>query len=99
MTWLITIARNLSIDGLRARKTATGAGLDEASELPSAAPGPETLAIAASDQVQIVGCMQELDPDKADAVRRPTLKVKHIKSWQRVTTCRLIRSGRGCAAV
>ena len=74
MTWLITIARHLSMDRLRARKTATGAGLDEASELPSAAPGPETLAIAASDQVQIVGCMQELDPDKADAVRRADLE-------------------------
>lgn len=74
MTWLITVARNLAIHKLRARKTARGAGLDEAEELPSAAPGPEALAVAASDQVQIVACMAELEPDKSDAVRRAYLE-------------------------
>lgn len=57
MTWLITIARSLSIDRLRARNTKHGTGLDEASELPSMAPGPEAITIAASDRVQIVACM------------------------------------------
>ncbi len=74
MTWLITIARNLSIDKLRARKTAQGAGLDEAEDLPSAAPGPEALAMASSDRVQIVACMAELEPDRSDAVRRAYLE-------------------------
>jgi len=74
MTWLITVARNLSIDKLRARKTTPGASLDEAEDLPSAAPGPETLAIAASDRVQIVTCMAELEPDRSDAVRRAYLE-------------------------
>lgn len=74
MTWLITIARNLSIDKLRARKTARGTGLDEAEDLPSSAPGPEALAIAASDRGQIVACMAELEPDRSDAVRRAYLE-------------------------
>jgi RNA polymerase sigma-70 factor (ECF subfamily) len=74
MTWLITIARNLSIDRLRARKAARGTGLDAAQELPSTAPGPEALAMASSDRVQIVACMAELDPDRSDAVRRAYLE-------------------------
>lgn len=74
MTWLITIARNMSIDKLRARKTQRGAGLDEAEELPSSAPGPEALAMAASDRGQIVACMAELEPDRSDAVRRAYLE-------------------------
>ena len=74
MTWLITITRNLSIDRLRSRKVKQGAGLDEAEELPSAAPGPEALAIAASDRGLIVACMAELEDNKADAVRRAYLE-------------------------
>lgn len=74
MTWLITIARNLAIDRLRARKTAQGAGLSEAVDLPSGDLGPEALAIAASDRVQIVACMAELEADKSDAVRRAYLE-------------------------
>lgn len=74
MTWLITVARNLSIDKLRSRKTRSGAGLDEVEELPSSALGPEALAMAASDRVQIVACMSELEPDRSDAVRRAYLE-------------------------
>ena len=74
MTWLITIARNLSIDRLRARKMRQGMGLDEANDLPSMAPGPEALTIAASDRGQIVACMSELEPDRSDAVRRAYLE-------------------------
>lgn len=74
MTWLITIARNLSIDRLRARKRVQGAGLEEAEDLPSGAIGPEALAIASSEREMIVACMNELDADKADAVRRAYLE-------------------------
>ena len=76
ITWLITIARNLSIDRLRARNTRHGTGLDKASKLPSMAPGLETLTIAASDCVQIVACISELEPDLSDAVRRAQLEGK-----------------------
>ncbi len=74
MTWLITIARNLSIDRLRARRVKQGAGLDEAEDLASAAPGPEALVIAASERGQILACMAELDSDRSDAVRRAYLE-------------------------
>tara|TARA_R110001606_G_scaffold397743_1_gene575087 strand:+ start:319 stop:861 length:543 start_codon:yes stop_codon:yes gene_type:complete len=73
MTWLITITRNHCIDRLRARKTATGQ-MDEAVDIADAAPGPEALAIAASEGVRIADCMGQLEPDRADAVRRAYLE-------------------------
>lgn len=69
MSWLITIARNHSIDRLRTRR-ANHDGLDQAAEIVDAAPGPEALAIAGSDRARIVRCMAELEADRADAVRR-----------------------------
>ena len=74
MTWLITIARNLSIDRLRVRKRIQGAGLEAAADLASADPSPEAMAIAASDRVQIAACLTELDADQSDAVRRAYLE-------------------------
>jgi RNA polymerase sigma-70 factor (ECF subfamily) len=68
MTWLITVARNLSIDRLRAR----GSGhveLDSVGELAEPRPGPEAASIAASDQRRISACFKELPADRADAVR------------------------------
>jgi len=69
MTWLITVARNLSIDRLRKRKTKTKP-IDDAVELADDRPGPEAEAIASSERAQIEACMTELDPRHAEAVKR-----------------------------
>lgn len=68
MTWLITIARNLSIDRLRA-KGGNEVDLDAAGELTETAPGPEAAAIAASESRRISQCFDELPKDRALAVR------------------------------
>ena len=73
MTWLITVARNHSIDRLRARK-ASGTSVDEYVDiLPEPGPGPEAAAIAASEGARIMGCLGELEPDRAQAVQRAYL--------------------------
>ena len=38
-----------------------------------AAPGPEQLAIAASERGRLMGCLEELPEDRADAVQRAYL--------------------------
>jgi len=68
MTWLITVARNLSIDRLRARRT-NDVDLEATGELVEKSPGPEATSIAASDQRRISQCFDELPSDRADAVR------------------------------
>lgn len=73
MTWLITIARNHAIDRLRSRR-ASGGGMDEIMRFADTAPGPEALAIAASEAGRIAECLGQLEPDKSDAVRRAYLE-------------------------
>lgn len=68
MTWLITVARNLAIDRLRARKSNT-VDLENAAELAEKSPGPEAASIAASEHRRISACFKELPQDRADAVR------------------------------
>lgn len=68
MTWLITVARNLSIDRLRAKKSSY-VNLDSVGELVENRPGPEATSIAASEQRRISACFEELPSDRADAVR------------------------------
>jgi RNA polymerase sigma-70 factor (ECF subfamily) len=68
MTWLITLARNLSIDRLRARKTTT-ASIDEVVELADQGPTPEAAAVQSSERAQIDTCLGELDVDHAASVR------------------------------
>lgn len=68
MTWLITVARNSSIDRLRSRK-ARAEDLDAASELPDPARGPEAILLLASEAAQVHGCLGELENDRAGAVK------------------------------
>ena len=72
MTWLITLARNIAIDRLRARK-APADTLDAVPDLADGAPTPEAAAIAASERARIAACLDELDPARAEAVRRAYL--------------------------
>jgi RNA polymerase sigma-70 factor, ECF subfamily len=68
ISWLVAIARNHSIDRIRARRAAS-ADLDEAADIADPRPGPEALALAGSERVRIFQCMETLEKDRADAVR------------------------------
>jgi RNA polymerase sigma-70 factor, ECF subfamily len=68
MSWLIAIARNQSIDRIRQRRKGVVA-LDEAAEISDPTPGPEALTVAAGDARQIHKCLDELETDRAAAVR------------------------------
>ncbi|WP_238364896.1 sigma-70 family RNA polymerase sigma factor [Mesobacterium pallidum] len=70
MTWLITVARNLAIDRLRARRPDAGAeDIADRRDLSAPGPSPEAAVIAGSEARRIAGCMNELDEDRADAVK------------------------------
>lgn len=69
MTWLITIARNTSIDRLRARKSGHQDIDTPGFELAAPGPSPEHEAIAASEASRLVGCLDALPEDRGAAVR------------------------------
>jgi RNA polymerase sigma-70 factor (ECF subfamily) len=73
MTWLITIARNIAVDRLRARRKAE-IDLDDASEMVAPGTGPEGAAIARSETRRINVCLDELPEDRGDAVRAAYLE-------------------------
>ncbi|QLF71306.1 sigma-70 family RNA polymerase sigma factor [Peteryoungia desertarenae] len=68
MGWMTAIARYHCIDRLRARRQ-MGEDLDVASELPDLAPDPEQTAMIRSEGARIDTCLEELDPERAQAVR------------------------------
>ncbi len=68
MSWLVTIARNRSIDRLRARRGGSD-GLDAVELLPDLGPTPEGVALARSEAGRIGQCLGELPPDRAAAVK------------------------------
>ena len=69
LPWLSTIARNHAIDLLRARKPVANM-IDDAYDLADSAPDPEKSAIDRAEGRRIDKCMQELEPERADAVRK-----------------------------
>jgi len=68
ISWLVAIARNHSIDRIRARRERTAA-LDAARDVPDDRPGPEAQAVASSERERIHTCLDELEQDRAAAVR------------------------------
>jgi RNA polymerase sigma factor (sigma-70 family) len=67
ITWLVSIARNRSIDRLRARRPTSD--LDAAAEIADPAPSAQSLLEAAGDRARLEGCLDQLDEKHASAVR------------------------------
>lgn len=68
ISWLVAIARNHAIDRLRARRPA-GQDIETAAEIADPAPTPEAAAVAGDQRQQIERCLEELEDERADAVR------------------------------
>lgn len=68
MTWLITLARNRTIDCLRQHRDAP---LDEEAmlDIPDENPTPAALAESSQDRQRLEQCMAKLDSQQRDAVR------------------------------
>ena len=70
MSWLIAIARNHAIDRLRVGRAAPAGPMgDAAMAVAETAPGPEALALAASESQRLAACLDELPGDRAAAIR------------------------------
>ncbi|PDT15682.1 RNA polymerase subunit sigma [Rhizobium sp. J15] len=67
--WLAAIARNRAIDLLRARKPIADE-LDSAYDLADSAPDPEMQTVTKDEGRRIDTCMEELEADRAVAVKR-----------------------------
>ena len=68
MPWLMAIARNQSIDAIRARKPVADE-IDSAYDLADRQPDPESQAVNKGEGRRIDSCMEELEADRAKAVR------------------------------
>lgn len=73
MTWLITIARNTAIDKLRAHKGQNHSP-DELETLEDTGKNPEAESLAMSEQAEITRCLEQLESQKAEAVRSAYLQ-------------------------
>lgn len=68
ISWLVAVARNHSIDRIRMRRQKT-TDIDAALDIADPSPGPEAMAVAGGERDRIDACMEELDADRAAAVR------------------------------
>lgn len=68
ISWLVAIARNHSIDVIRARRPAT-MDIDAAVDISDPKPGPEDQVVAGDEGGRVRACLEELEKDRAAAVR------------------------------
>jgi RNA polymerase sigma-70 factor, ECF subfamily len=68
ITWLVTIARNQSIDRLRARKP-DAAELGEAEDIADRALTPEQNVVLGGEVERLRLCLEKLSPGRAEAVK------------------------------
>lgn len=68
ISWLVAVARNHAIDRVRARKVPT-ADIDAALDVADDRPSPEAMAVAGGENDRVFQCLDELDEDRAAAVR------------------------------
>lgn len=73
ISWLVAIARNHSIDRIRARRR-PAADIETVLEVADPTPGPEAAAVSGDEAGQIHRCLEELEDDRAGAVRGAYLK-------------------------
>lgn len=73
ISWLVAIARNHSIDRIRSRRQ-PAADIEAVLEVADPSPGPEAAAVSGNEAGQIHRCLEELEDDKAAAVRGAYLK-------------------------
>lgn len=73
ISWLVAVARNHSIDRIRARRQATSE-LDAAMDVADPTPGPEAQAVTGGENERIYRCLDELEADRSAAVRGAYLK-------------------------
>ena len=68
MAWLVSIARNQSIDVIRQRRGGH-VDIEEAFDLADTAPLPEQVTVQKSESREIARCLATLEADRANAVR------------------------------
>ena len=69
ITWLATIARNRSIDWLRAQGPRSAARIEDAPDIVDPAPDAETMLVAAGERHSLLRCLGELEGRQRDAIR------------------------------
>lgn len=74
ITWLVTVARNRSIDRLRGVGRTGLAPLDEAAEVADPSPAADTVLIAQGDDAALSHCINGLNPRDAGFIRASFLQ-------------------------
>ena len=68
ISWLVAVARNHSLDILRARRPMSE-DIDVALDIADGGPSPEKLTESSQEGARIEKCLAMLEPDRAEAVR------------------------------